>query len=113
LYATNSSVNFTNATFTANEAAHVGGGMFVVNSEITLFDALFEDNIAEIGGGLFFSSTNNNTVLIKNTHFNNNEATGNFGGGFGNEGGIATLVNNLFTENKVAGAGGAIINAGE
>lgn len=106
-------LSFTNATFLQNEAAQVGGGMFVVNSEITLFDALFEDNIAEVGGGLIFSSTNYNTVLIQNTHFNNNEATGNFGGGFANEGGIATLVNNLFTENKVAGAGGAIVNAGE
>lgn len=113
VYSDSSILSFTNSTFTGNEAAQVGGALYAFDSDITLLDVLFEDNSAEIGGGVIVSSGNNHTAVIQNAHFKNNEATGDFGGGFANEGGIATLVNTLFTGNKVSGAGGAIVNAGE
>ncbi len=112
VYTDNSTVSFANTTFTGNEAAQLGGGLLAFNSEITLLEVLFEENIAEMGGAIMIGSNNNNNALIKNTYFKNNEATGDYGGGLINEGSITTLVNTLFTGNKSSQAGGAITNAG-
>jgi len=113
VYTDGSIVSFANTIFKTNEAAQVGGGLFAFDSDITLFNVLFEYNTAEIAGGLALSSGNNNTSLIQNTHFKSNEATSTYGGGFINEGGITTLVNTLFTGNLAAESGGALANTGE
>src|SRR5690554_356801 len=113
VYADNSVVSLTNTTFTGNEAVQLGGGLFAFDSEITLLDVLFEENIAEVGGGIVIVSGNDNNAFIKNAYFKNNEATDTYGGGLINEGCITTLVNTLFTGNKSSQAGGAIANAGE
>lgn len=113
VYTDGSIVSFANTIFTANEAAYIGGGLYAFDSDITLLDVLFEENIAEVGGGIVIISGNDNNAFIKNAYFKNNEATDTYGGGLINEGGITTLVNTLFTGNKSSQAGGAITNAGE
>lgn len=113
VYTEESIVSFVNTIFTANEAAQIGGGLYAFDSDITLFNVLFEYNTAEIAGGVALSSGNNNDALIQNTYFKNNEATSTYGGGLINEGGITTLVNTLFTGNLAAEAGGALVSAGE
>lgn len=113
VYAEESTLNFSNAAFSGNEAPQVGGGLYAFNTTMTLFEVLFEDNLAEVSGGLLFASGANHTATIQNAQFKNNEATGDFAGGLANEGGNVTLINALFTGNKVSEAGGAIVNAGE
>src|SRR5690554_7600186 len=73
--------------------SQIGGGLYAFDSDITLLDVLFEENIAEVGGGIVISSGNDNNAFIKNAYFKNNEATDTYGGGLINEGGITTLVN--------------------
>src|SRR5690554_1482513 len=75
VYADNSVVSLTNTTFTANEAAQIGGGLYAFDSDITLLDVLFEENIAEVGGGIVISSGNDNNAFIKNAYFKDRKST--------------------------------------
>ncbi|MBB4118376.1 putative outer membrane repeat protein [Mesonia hippocampi] len=113
IYAENSTLDFVSTNFIENEAYQLGGGIFSINSNLTLFDVLLDENIAGMGGGIICLGSNTAITSIKNTYFKNNEARGIYGGGLLNEGTTVTLVNTLFTGNKAMEAGGAIINAGE
>ena len=113
IYAEDSTLDFVSTNFIENEAYQLGGGIFAFNSNLSLFDVLLDENIAETGGGIVCAGSNTVITSIKNTYFRNNEARGIYGGGFLNEGTTVTLVNTLFTGNKAMEAGGAIINAGE
>ncbi|MAP80991.1 MAG: hypothetical protein CL526_07865 [Aequorivita sp.] len=113
VYASESNVSFNKAQFTSNEAYLLGGGVLSSDSDISFFDTSFEFNSANLGGGAALLSALNNEILIQNSQFKNNEATGDFGGGLLNEGNRVTIVNTLFTENLAADMGGAIASLGE
>jgi len=95
-------------TFTGGVAqgtfpANVGGGMYITDSDITVVNCIFTDNLATWGGGLY---VRNNTVAnIDSCLFTDNEAT-NGGGGMYITGSGITLLNCDFVGNEsVSGSG--------
>ena len=106
----NSDPTITNCAFTENIADNNGGGMRNNNSSPTLANCTFADNqAASIGGGM--SNFNSNPTLM-NCMFADNIASI-IGGGIYNTNSSATITNCIFRDNEAPdGPGGGICNDG-
>ena len=85
------------------------GGLYAVNTDITLKYNYFYDNIARYGGGAFLDTCNTD---VQHNSFSNNQAYWNGGGLFLTDG-IHSVTNNNFSENSIiildgTGTGGGL-----
>ncbi len=108
----NSSPTIKDCIFSANQAEHNGGAMYVVaESSPVIENCVFKENRAgEHAGAAFFSNSDavvSGCIFIKNVGYNSSAD----GGAIWNGGGISpTIVNCLFVGNTALESGGAIRN---
>ena len=112
LYVSGSSINITNSSFVDNHAksqrpcSHChGGGIFIVNSTLHVWDTHFHRNGADRNGGVLWA--HKSTIISSNCHFSNNRAQQN--------GGVLELsfckmnsTNDLFYNNRAVVDGGVM-----
>ncbi|HIB37107.1 T9SS type A sorting domain-containing protein [Mesonia sp.] len=109
----NGNINITEGTFTDNEAAAEGGGLWNGTGIANIDGTNFVLNIAlgadadQGGGGIFNAG---GTVNVIDAYFDRNTASGasGSGGAILNDLGVLTIENSLFEENSAIRAGGAI-----
>ncbi|CAK84354.1 unnamed protein product (macronuclear) [Paramecium tetraurelia] len=71
------STNINNCQFTNNYANNTGGSIYFdykTNSELLIFNSLFADNTANIGGAVFLGNYSINSPSVQNNAFFNNKA---------------------------------------
>ena len=118
LYCTGTEVNMTNCTITGNESAtNNGGAVFTTDTKLVMDGCSVVNNKANGGfaGGAYFYVPAEQTmdVEVKNSHFDNNTATGNCGGVYvrddsGTNKMKITFTNTTFNGNA-GGMGGCIL----
>ncbi len=79
-----------------------GGGMYNLNSSLTLTNCIFRDNNSDYGGGIY---NHNSNPTITNSAFRENYALA-FGGGMCNYYSSPYLSNSIFSENRTLFGGG-------
>ncbi|MDO5823268.1 C1 family peptidase [Methanobrevibacter sp.] len=72
-------LNITNCTFTNNSVSDYGGVICANNSNINIFNSVFDGNSAEKFAGAIYCD-NRSMVTIKNSNFTNNHAKNDAGG---------------------------------
>ena len=113
-YSTNYVANMVNITFTHNTATEGGGGMASNSSQgAVITDAVFIDNQAGRGGGMWCYYSGD--LALRSTSFMGNRATSSSdgGGGLYCEGtgsGALTMDEVVFQNNQAAGDGGGLFN---
>ena len=105
-------INIYNSTFLNNSATNKGGGLYIIDSGVTLINSSFNSNTANEGGGMYVNGDN---VEVKSSTFENNTAT--IGGALFVKGNDVSVVGSNFTGNKVNngsnyGLGGAVAIVG-
>lgn len=119
IYNKNSTANLLNMTFTGNTGSHMGwpnaslgsagGGIWNIDSNVTIQIAVFNENKAHFGGGIMNRS---GTLVLQNAVFNNNTAYY-YGGGIRHSGvdGSSIIINDsTFSGNSAGLLGGGFIN---
>lgn len=101
-----------NCIIEENYAEGTGGGLYIFNSNPTIENCIFRNNVAFSGGGMYISYCN---VVIRNSQFNGNIASYAFSYGQGGAIYIGSysstrIVNNTLTDNISTYDGGAIYN---
>ena len=110
VYCIASSPSFENCTFQDNEA-NIGGGLSCDdNSSPTLSDCTFTDNWAEQGGGM--SCVNNSNPLLDGCLLKENEASSSGGGMFIVDSSSPTLMDTILCSNTPDQVVGTFIDAG-
>lgn len=90
-----------------NHPRNIGGGMLNVGSSPTILNTTFQENSAEMGGGMFNDKAS--TPIISNVTFIQNEAT--HGAGlYNNDHSASVMVNTSFIANEAGIEGGAVFN---
>ncbi len=106
----NSDAQFYANTVYSNTAGRFGGGMFLVYGAPILTNNIITGNIAaEYGGGLFLDWSNG--TLTGNT-IARNKASQRGGGGLFLRQGLATLIENIITDNIAPAGGGVYLEMG-
>ena len=119
MYSENSTLDLTNMTFYNNVGHHMGwpnaslgsagGGIWSVDSTVTIDHALFDSNVAHFGGGIMNTTsilTLTDVVFLNNTAYY-------YGGGVRNSGSIGDDViikDSTFNGNSAGLAGGGVVN---
>ncbi len=105
IYQVGGTMGISNAVFTTNTASIDGGAVYsTVNTSFSA--STFNLNVAASGGAIFASGTSN-TLGISTSTFQQNNATGGFGGAIHN-GQVATVTRSSFASNTATGVGGAV-----
>ncbi|MEM6325909.1 MAG: choice-of-anchor Q domain-containing protein [Bacteroidota bacterium] len=82
-----------------------GGGLYAINSSVTIRESEFRDNVSPgQGGGVFF--TNNFPLVVEKSTFSGNEAE--TGGGLHLNSGTGTVSVSTFANNRATRSGGGI-----
>lgn len=92
----------TNVTLNANEAGGVGGGVFN-RQTATLSKVTLSNNQADWGGGI---NNEGSSLVVLNSTFSENSATGRGGGLNNDDAGVAALSNVTFSGNSALNGGG-------
>ncbi len=89
-----------------------GGAVFVDDSDLTVSNCVFRNNMAQRGGGLYAFPTGSTTLTLRNTRFENNNASAD-GGGFGAQDIDSVIVEGVTATGNTAAknGGGAFIRA--
>lgn len=96
-----------NCTFTANNSdTGSGGGIYAWNSQCTITDTVFSENVSQYGGG--FMCSGGEAVLSGCTFTGNNAVRG---GALYNSSGTLSLTKGTFDANTSTWFGGAIFNS--
>ncbi len=99
--------------FLHNYANLVGGGVYLLQSSLSIAHTLFEANNARQGGGVF---NDRSTLAVDSCLFYGNSVDNSAGGGGAmfNNNGPTTVINTVFTRNKAAPYfAGAVYNEGD
>jgi len=100
IYSQAGSLTLSHSTFTLNQAASSGGGMFCTNSSSLIANCTFQGNTAvNLGGGVF--APNGNVSLVNVTMAQN--VANNFAGGLFSAAGSTTVQNCVFSANTAVG----------
>ena len=96
----------------AEYPSYFGGGMYAVNSAVTLSKVVFEANTAVggYGGGLYNQSSSARTLTLTDVSFRSNSATYYGGGMYNYYTSRANLTNVTFLQNSTAQNGGGMYN---
>ena len=93
-------------SLTDGNSADEGGAVFVDDSDLTIGNCVFRDNVAQRGGGLYAFPTASTSLTLRDTRFENNSASAD-GGGFGAQDiDAVTLDKVVATGNTAARSGG-------
>lgn len=89
-----------------------GGAVFVGDSDLTVSNCVFRNNSAQRGGALYAFPAASTTLTLRNTRFENNNASAD-GGGFGAQDIDSVVVENVAATGNIAAknGGGAFIRA--
>jgi CSLREA domain-containing protein len=106
-------VTVTSCTFTGNAASGEGGGAITNygGAQSTINSCTFNSNTASAGGALmnFGYGGSSGVFTIRNSSFNNNNASG-YGGAIYSQLGTVTVVNSTLANNSAKQNGGAVHN---
>ncbi len=130
------SVTLSNSVVSASSAKAMGGGIYAVDSDLSLFDSVVTFNTTGVlskpetgepaeqssatdeaitwdtsGGGIYFSG-DSNRLVIERSGLDSNRTLHN-GGGLYFANGSASINNSTFSGNWAAGKGGAMYNAAD
>ena len=109
-------LTLSNSVVSNSVAGGNGGGIYAVNSELTLTNsAISENSLADesegAGGAIYFTTEGTNGLVIEKSGLDSNSST-NDGGGLYVNAGVALITNTTFGENTAVGSGGGIYNGG-
>ena len=97
-----------NSTVSGNSAASVGGGIYILDDHVEIYDSFVDDNDALDGGGIFISAGQpSGTLILERTSVTLNTAVSD-GGGILNLSDEVEIIDSTISRNEAGDNGGGI-----